>query len=125
HARPKVEDGARAALGRLERPVAGADEVPFHHEGEATRRVGIDDLRLPTQQVREEAAAHDLGMAAGSRWPVVPLDGDEDIAPPARIADRVTDDGAGRLDARAHEPAGDEAVLLVHQAIVLRTRSPT
>src|SRR5438067_1998286 len=119
-ARAKVEHRTRSAGRRFEAPAAAADEVAGHREAEAARRLGIGDLRLPAQPVGQEAAADDAHMAAATGRAAVAVDADEDVAPPAGIAERVADRVVGDRGRRVHDPAVDEAVLVVHPTILCR-----
>src|SRR5438477_441941 len=70
-ARPELEDRVRAAVGRLERPAAAADEVSRHREVEPARRLGLDHFGFPAQPVGQEAAADDPDVATGPRRAVI------------------------------------------------------
>jgi hypothetical protein len=60
------------------------------------------------------------GCAFPARWPFVAGRADDEVGPPAFVAEHVTDRVVDAVDRREHDPSVDEAVCGGHQSVFAR-----
>lgn len=79
--RAPIEGRVRAALARLDRPVAAPAEVTRQRDADSARAVGLHGLRRVPEPVGQKTASLHPRPPARSRLALVSLDLEEHIAP--------------------------------------------